>query len=398
MTVKEYILENWQNTVKYNPKDEETLIGLPYPYTTPCMENTFQEMYYWDTYFINRGLLASGRIVDAKNNLKNFIYLIRRFGFIPNGTRTYYLCRSQPPFFGLMLKDVLAVEEDEELKKEGYKALVKEMEFWETQRKSVNGLNIYSCDVAKEIPYKEYISYYTGRTGIVPPASKEEAWVFNAYCECESGWDFNPRFYGKCHDYNPICLNSLLWFNEAYLSKLEVELGLGDGKVWAKKAKERKKRILVLMRDEKGVFYDYSYAEDALSEIKSCAAFYPYFVGMIHCEQSQADELLNSLELDYGVQSTSSNYELGSYQWGKINGWACLQLVVVEALEKSGLRQDGDRIRGKFLSLVESVFEKTGRLWEKYNVAMGDAEAVSEYGTPEMMGWTAGVYMALCKE
>ncbi len=394
MSVKEYILENWKHTIKINRKDTGTLIGLPYPYTTPCKENHFQELYYWDTYFTNRGLIASNMPNVAKDNVRNFIYLIHRFGFIPNGTRTSYLTRSQPPFFGLMLKDVLSVKGDEALKIEGYKALVKEVAFWEQRRRSENGLNCYGSDLDENISYVGDLEYYKDRTG-TSPQGEEKVCVLNALSECESGWDYNPRFYGKCHEYNPVCLNSLLWFDEWYLGELERELGMGDGSAWKEKAERRKKLMIELMRDENGIFYDYSYQERKKSDIKSCASFYPYFVGMVKGDRETVNALLSALELPNGMQSTSDNYGVGSYQWGKINCWAGLQLIVVEGLQKCGMAEEGKRIANKYLKTVEKVFERTGKLWEKYNAFSGDIDAVSEYGTPEMMGWTAGVYMVL---
>ena len=57
--LKEFILENWKNTIRFNKHDDDlegnVLIGLPNPYTVPSISGVFQEMYYWDTYFINRG-------------------------------------------------------------------------------------------------------------------------------------------------------------------------------------------------------------------------------------------------------------------------------------------------------------------------------------------------------
>ncbi len=92
MMVKEYIQRSWDNTVRTtNGGGEETLISLPHPYTVPCADGAFQELYYWDTYFTNRGLLLSGREELVLSNLKNFAYLINTYGFIPNGNRTYYL-------------------------------------------------------------------------------------------------------------------------------------------------------------------------------------------------------------------------------------------------------------------------------------------------------------------
>ena len=53
------------------------------------------------------------------------------------------------------------------------------------------------------------------------------------------------------------------------------------------------------------------------------------------------------------------------------------------------------RLAEKYVRAVEQTFVKTGKLFEKYNLLEGSADAVSEYGTPEMMGWTAGVYLTL---
>ena len=104
--VKEYIRANIGKTIRTNLEDKSDLIGLPYPYTVPCADGSFQEMYYWDTYFTNVGLLEFGMAEQAKNNTDNVLYMIERYGFMPNGSRTYYLSRSQPPYASLMVKDV----------------------------------------------------------------------------------------------------------------------------------------------------------------------------------------------------------------------------------------------------------------------------------------------------
>ena len=50
-----------------------------------------------------QGLAASNRCDLMEGMLDNFAYLIDQFGHIPNGNRTYYLSRSQPPFFASMI-------------------------------------------------------------------------------------------------------------------------------------------------------------------------------------------------------------------------------------------------------------------------------------------------------
>lgn len=67
------------------------------------------------------------------------------------------------------------------------------------------------------------------------------------------------------------------------------------------------------------------------------------------------------------------------------------------AMEQYGYRDDALRIADKFVRLVEKVFDQTNNLWEKYNVVDGNINVTNEYDMPPMMGWTAGVYLALQK-
>ncbi len=78
-----------------------SLIPLPHPYVVPG--GRFREVYYWDSYFTMLGLVRSGRVDLVRDMLDNFAYLVRTVGHIPNGNRTYYLSRSQPPFFAVMV-------------------------------------------------------------------------------------------------------------------------------------------------------------------------------------------------------------------------------------------------------------------------------------------------------
>ena len=68
MEILKHIEENLQKTVRFNQQDEGEFIGLPYPYTAPCVEEMFTSMYYWDTYFTNAGIIAAGNVEQAKNN------------------------------------------------------------------------------------------------------------------------------------------------------------------------------------------------------------------------------------------------------------------------------------------------------------------------------------------
>ena len=84
-----------------------SLLPLPQPYVVPG--GRFREIYYWDSYFTMLGLEESGRRDLVVDMVHDFAYLIDTYGHVPNGTRTYYLSRSQPPFFfemvGLLSSD-----------------------------------------------------------------------------------------------------------------------------------------------------------------------------------------------------------------------------------------------------------------------------------------------------
>lgn len=146
MTVQDYIREKIELTVREKNKDEDTFIGLPYPYTVPCIDGMFNELYYWDTYFTNKALFALGQPKQAANNTKNILYLINRFGYMPNGNRTFFLKRSQPPYAALMVDDVYRITGDLSFLKNAYVMLKKEYEFWMTKRVSENGLNHFDSD------------------------------------------------------------------------------------------------------------------------------------------------------------------------------------------------------------------------------------------------------------
>ena len=141
--VKQFIYENWDGTLRSEPKDRESLIGLPYPYTVPSIKDYFNELYYWDTYFTNVGLILSNKPEYAKNNTSNIAYLINRYGYMPNGNRLQFLHRSQPPFFTKMVRDVYNETRDTVWLAEMYEAGRREYDFWQSKRLTSSGLNRY---------------------------------------------------------------------------------------------------------------------------------------------------------------------------------------------------------------------------------------------------------------
>jgi alpha,alpha-trehalase len=238
-------------------------------------------MYYWDTYFTNRGLILSGRLQTVLDNIENCICLIDTYGFIPDGSHKSMLNRSQPPFFGLMVSDIYRETGDKVWLARCVEALKKEYDFWESKRKCANGLNHYSSD-ADEARLARAVNMYAERTGIFRKGDSTY-WGRNILAEAESGWDFCARFDGRCHEYNAVDLNALLWFDEQFLAFAARELGTGDAAEWEEKAAKRYEKMTKLMRGEDGAFYDYSYTEQTRSAVHSAASFFPYFVLTAFC-------------------------------------------------------------------------------------------------------------------
>lgn len=396
MKVEEYIGEKMPLTIRRNKNDEGTLIGLPYPYTVPCAEAHFNELYYWDTYFTNKALFALGNIEQAKNNVKNILYLIERFSHMPNGNRTYYLKRSQPPYAALMADDIYRRTGDIAFLRDAFHTLKKEYDFWMTKRLAPNGLNRYGSEDSAEECAAFYNDCVVSRLGANAERVPEEAGG-HYLAEAESGWDFSPRFGGYCLDCNPVDLNSNLYLYETLFAEYEVLLKEGSGTEWKKRAAARKDKINSLLWDKQDKLYkDYNYKTQAFSECVSAASFQPFFAEIAKEEQREGlSGLLKKLEGEYGLFVTERG--ANKFQWAYPNVWAPCQLVAIRALEQYGYHGEAKRIAEKYSLLIEKNFERHGKLFEKYNGLSGDIDAVAEYGTPEMLGWTAGVYME-CKK
>lgn len=401
MNAYEFICTNIERTTKtYDEKKKDgidiPMIPLPYPFTTPCAEGMFQEMYYWDTYFTHKCLLIEERGDQVLNNIKNFAFLLEKYGKIPNGNRMHYIGRSQPPFFGLMLCDLLRCNPDRLVVRQAYEWLKKEYAFWQTYRTCENGLNRYYCDLTDKEAlgntgyyHEVHTESYEARTGI-----HMENTVENGKCviaECESGWDFSPRFASQCIYYNPVDLNCLLYMDEMILAEWSKTLGeVSENKFYAECADSRKKKIVHWMKED-GIYYDYNFKEGVRSSVVSAAAFFPYFAG-VDKDIDGFRKTLAILEYAYGVVACEAEEDV--YQWAKPNSWAPLNYIAVAAAERLGLKEDARRLADKYLVATENIYNKTKRLWEKYNAKTGDLDVSSEYGTPEMLGWAAGVYVA----
>lgn len=401
---REYISSSWTRTVRENVLNNETLIGLPHPYTVPSPQGMFQELYYWDTFFTNEGLIRDSLISLAKGNVSNMLFLVEEYGFMPNGNRTWYLSRSQPPFLSQMVDAVFKASSDTLWLSQAYPILEREYNFWMSERITDCGLNRYSGDMADSSLVNEFIE--TGSKRLKhdfsePGMTAEELDKLGRdfVAEAESGWDMNPRFDRRCGDFCPVDLNALLYMYELNFAKFSSVLGKEKSiaKYWEDRAEYRRQMMTELMFDpESGQFYDYDYVNKKHSDVLSAAVFTTLFAGA--ATQEQAKTIINGLEyleFDHGIAACENRPYEFEYQWSYPNSWAPSTYMTVMGLLRYGFHNEAVSIAKKYIRTIAYSFHKTGKIWEKYNAVTGTYSSGEEYDTPEMLGWSAGTFVVL---
>lgn len=394
MDILQYINENLPKCVAYTPDSDGELIGLPYPYIMPCAYTGFRAMFYWDTYFIHKGLLVRSDLNQIKNDIDNMRYLIRQYGFVLNANQTCALFNSQPPFLSMMIRDYYENTKDKAWLADAYADLKKEYRFWQSSRTSPIGLTYYDTmplTPQKIVAEAKQFRDRTGQLYDVPDEIAARALVSAG----ESGWDMNPRMNGKTYQFAPADLNSLMYAFEENMHDFAMELGsVEEAVVWSKLAEKRGELCRRYLKNADGIFMDYNFVEQNRNDIFSAACFYPLYCGMATKEEAKiARESLCRIEAAYGIATCEKTDAPGNYQWGYPNGWAPMQMIVVGGLLRYGYMEDAWRIMKKFVYLVEKCYEHSGHLWEKYNVVDGNVDVQDEYEMPTMLGWTFGVYV-----
>ena len=399
MELKEYIEKNLPLSIRFQEQDTESLYALPYPYLIPSVKGMFQEMYYWDTYFANTGLILRGDLQQVKNNIEDLLHMIDRFGFVLNGSNTYFLYNSQPPVLALMVREYYDQTQDKTWLAQAYPRLVKEHQFWMERRKNKSGLNRYDCEPLPEAWVEHSSMSAIGRLGFRPEGMTDGDMARANHAAGESGWDFTPRMGWEVFNFAPVDLNSWLYSLEDQLSFFARQLdNAEDAAKWREACEARGRLMRQYLQGEDQVFYDYNERTEERTGIVSAATFYPLYVGMATAEEAAAAVgVLHRVEEPYGVACVEKCDKPGNYQWGHPNGWPPTQRIIVDGLLRYGYREDAMRIADKYVELVERCFKETGHLWEKYNVVKGNAEVVDEYEMPTMLGWTFGVYAHFCK-
>ena len=260
-SVTNFIKEHLMECTRVHTEDEDTIIGLPYPYSVPCPSH-FQEMYYWDTYFLNFGLLATDNFQQAKNNVDNFLFLVDKYGFVPNANRTYYLSRSQPPFLSLMVKEIYNRTKDTAWLRNATNMLIKEHSYWMTQRITPIGLNQYGAEVPADTIEKRF-NIFQRRADMDASAYDKKMIANTVFAHAESGWDCTPRFEYDALSYIPVDLNSLLYALEENIYKFSTILGDTPNVEKFVKLSNNRRQLMdkYLWCEEQGAYLDYNYKD-----------------------------------------------------------------------------------------------------------------------------------------
>lgn len=373
-----YIEDYWLKLIRVNKKDKGSLIGLPNPYIVPSDTEVFQEQYYWDSYPVVRALIDHPKYSKiAIGMVDNLLHLVERFGIVPNASRFYFLSRSQPPLLSSMVWIVYEKTKDK-------KWFARAISLVEREYKDV---------WMGKVHLRNYRYVYRGLSRYY------DLNALHLLAEAESGWDNTARFMDRCMDFLPLDLNSLLYLYEKDLEKAYAVLGnLPKSQSFVKAAEERAKVMNELMWDEKtGYFFDYDFVNKRISHLITAAGCYPMNVGIATRDQAQeaAEVIKNDLQKQYGV--VQSMRFVDNKQWDWPNGWAPIQLRVVEGLMRYGYNKLALRLVKKWLSLNIKVFKETGKLWEKYDVVHGTIGMPDRYPTPHGFAWTNACFLIMCR-
>jgi alpha,alpha-trehalase len=392
-----------------------TRLPLPRPYIVPG--GRFNEIYYWDSYFTMLGLKASGEVQLIRDMCDNFAHLIERYGHVPNGNRTYYLSRSQPPFFAAMV-ELLASIDGHETYARYRDALRREYEFWmegaaalepgETHRRVVrlaDGtiLNRYWDDraVPREESYREDIA-----TAQASGRNPQEVYR-HLRAAAESGWDFSSRWFAdgrtlssiRTTDLVPVDLNSLLFQLELTLSRAFESSSAALSERYRNAARARQDAVRRYFWNERlGAFSDYDRQAGAPTEHLTAATAVPLFFGIASDEQARATAQTIRVQLlaPHGLRTTTVTT---GEQWDAPNGWAPLQWMAIEGLNRYGERALAAEIAHRWIAQNIAVFQRTGKLVEKYDVVNADVGGGGgEYPLQDGFGWTNGVLRALLEK
>ena len=390
-----------------------SLLSLPRPFVVPG--GRFREIYYWDTYFTMLGLAESGHHDLVQDLVDNFAFLIDSYGHIPNGNRTYYLSRSQPPFFFKMV-GLLSPEDEAAAFALYLPQLKKEYAFWmegaETLRPGTAHRRVVALpdgallnrywddrDTPRDESYREDVA-------LAQSSGRKPRELFrDIRAAAESGWDFSSRWFADGRslatidtvEIIPPDLNSLLFgLENAIRAGCERAGDQACVLDFSRRAAARRAAVDRYLWDEAaGCFLDYHFRLRKRIVRVSAATLYPLFVGMADDRQASRVAAVVTRQLLKQGGLVSTIVKTGQ-QWDDPNGWAPLEWIALAGLNRYGHARLAKEIACRWMVNVSRAYRRSSRLVEKYDVIEPDrAGTGGEYPLQDGFGWTNGVMSKL---
>jgi alpha,alpha-trehalase len=415
----QHIEELW-TVLKRNPATGGgTLVALPNPYIVPG--GRFREIFYWDSYFTMLGLQVAQHIDLIESMVENFVYLIDRIGYIPNGNRTYFITRSQPPFFCMML-ELLAENKGQDVLLKYFPQLQKEYAFWMDGVTTLTPQNntfrrvVLLPDGSILNRYWDNKTITTVRPEAFPEETKlakrsgrpEEEVHLHLRAACESGWDYSSRWLRhelqwetiETANIIPVDLNCLLLRMEETLLKMHTLAGNQEQVKQFQAATHKRLNALqqYCWNETNGFYFDYHHVDQRQTGRYSLAAAYPLFFQVATPQQAAqvAAALENKFLCDGGLVTTPIR---SGQQWDAPNGWAPLQWIAYKGLQQYGFTELAGKVKERWLKNCEKVYADTGKMMEKYDVMDIAVKAGGgKYPNQDGFGWTNAVYLKMKSE
>ena len=413
--IDDHIDQLWSQLTRSTPRAPaySSILPLPKPYVVPG--GRFREIYYWDSYFTMLGLIESGRADLVADMVDDFAHFIDTYGHVPNGARTYYLSRSQPPFFFEMI--ALTARTDPASAFARFRPqLEREYAFWMQGEAGLSAgsarrrvvalpdgsiLNRYWDD--RDTPRDEA---YAEDLALARASGRPARTVYrDIRAAAESGWDFGSRWFADPRDRStidtteivPVDLNSLLYgLENAIRAGCERAADSACVRDFTRRAAARRAAIdRYLWNAARGTYFDYRWTLREPITRLSAASLYPLFVSIASDAQASAVSSAARRELLQPGGLVTTPLQTGQ-QWDAPNGWAPIQWIAVEGLRR--YHEDGlaETIACRWMGNVNAVYRQTGKLVEKYDVIRTDRKGGGgEYPTQDGFGWTNGVMRKL---
>ncbi|KAG2241939.1 hypothetical protein HID58_078103 [Brassica napus] len=416
------------DSVRESP-DRHTLLPLPEPVIIPG--SRFKEVYYWDSYWVIKGLMTSKMFTTAKGIVTNLMSLVETYGYALNGARAYYTNRSQPPLLSSMVYEIYNATQDEELVRKAIPVLLKECEFWNSGKHKVvirdasgNDHMLSRYYAMWNMPRPESYVFDQESASAFSNTVEKQRFLRDIATAAETGCDFSTRWMRDPPNFATMATTSVVPVDlNVFLLKMELDIAFmmdicGDkngSERFVKASEAREKAFETVFWNEKaGQWLDYWLSSDG-DEPETWKAenqntnvfasnFAPIWISSFNSDENLVKKVVKALKnsgliAPAGILTSLKN---SGQQWDYPNGWAPQQEIIVTGLARSGVKEAkeiAEEIARRWIRSSYSVYNTSGSIHEKLNVAeFGEYGGGGEYKPQTGFGWSNGVILAFLEE